>query len=188
MKEKQVSNFAMGCRLALMIAVMAVNGVQAVAQAHSPGKLAKHVLNATYYDAGSSGAVASCNTSGCLATANIFTESVSCPGVAGAKCTYEVSIAATTGGMSGTGLYQFLIDGKRPTGGGTDQNGFWSFGEGQNGGGFSGSSAYTVTSQVKNTSVNQSHSIVVNLGCDNGNPGCTVGSGNASLTVRVLTP
>jgi hypothetical protein len=178
-------------RFALALAVMLIAFVPIRAQ-ESPKILLKHVLNGTYYDASPSYpfAQASCSPSNCQATANMFTESISCPGAAGVKCTYEVAIAAQTGLQSGEGQYQFLIDGAKPNGGyGTDPNGFWNWGIGQNGGGWAGSAAYSVTSQVTNGSANQSHSITVNLGCSAaGNPGCFVNSGPASLTVRVLKP
>jgi len=195
MKKSQVSmkSVAMGCTFALALVVVVINVVPARAQA-APKTLVKHVLSGTYYDASPSYpfAQASCNTSGCQATANMYTESISCPGATGVKCTYEVDIAAQTGLQSGEGQYQFLIDGVKPNNGyGTDPNGFWNWGIGQNGGGWAGSTCYTVTSQVTNSSANQSHSIVVNLGCSDaglGNPGCFVNSGPANLTVRVLKP
>jgi hypothetical protein len=193
MKQTQVStHFAMPCAFALAFAML-ISGVQATAQGASPKKLVKHVLNASYYDASSSGANASCGSAGCVAKANIYTESISCPGAKGAKCTYEVNIAALTsvgqdGGNGNAGLYQFLIDNKIPTGGGTDQNGFYTWGTA---GGPPASSSYSVTSQVTNTSANQSHSIVVNIGCSAGSDnsgGCNASSAFASLTLRVLTP
>jgi len=190
MKEKRASKkaVAMGCTFAMALAALIISGVSAGAQ--SPKTLVKHVLSGTYYDA-TSGATTSCNTLGCVATANVSTVSIPCPGATGVKCTYEVNIAAQSNMESpGEGLYQFLIDGAIPNGGGTDANGFWIWGiSGPSGPGpMSGSAAYSVNSQVTNTSANQSHSIVVNLGCSMGNPGCTVNSGQTSLTVRVLKP
>ena len=175
----------MGCTFALALAVMLISGVLVRAQ-ETPKTLVKHVLNGTYHDT-TPGVIASCNTAGCVATSNMYSESIPCPGAAGVSCTYEVNIAAKTGLQSGRGLYQFLIDGAIPNGGETD-NSFFDWGQGQNGGGLTVSSAYSVTSQVKNASANQLHSIVVNLGCDMGNPGCTAASGSSSLTVRVLKP
>ena len=190
MKEKRASKkaVAMGCTFALAIAVAVFGGTREA----SATSLIKHVLSGTYYDASPSYpfAQASCSPSNCQATANMYTESIPCPGAAGVKCTYEVDIAAQTGLQSGEGQYQFLIDGVKPNSGyGTDPNGFWNWGIGQNDGGWAGSAAYTVTSQVQNTSANQSHSIVVNLGCAATiNPGCFVNSGPANLTIRVLKP
>jgi hypothetical protein len=190
MKKTQVSKkaVAVGCTLAVGLAMVVISDVPAATQ--EPPSLIKHVLTATYYDA-TSGANASCNTTGCVATANVATESIPCQGATGVKCTYEVNVAAQSNMVSpGEGLYQFLIDGAIPSGGGTDVNGFWIWGiAGPSGpGSMSGSAAYSVNSQVTNTSSNQLHSIVVNLGCAMGNPGCTVNSSQTSLTVRVLKP
>jgi hypothetical protein len=195
MEKSQVSMKAVarGCTFALTLAMFLNSGFPARAQG-VPKTLLKHVLNGTYYDASPAYpfAQASCSTSDCQATANIYTESISCPGATGVKCTYEVDVVAQTGLQSGEGQYQFLIDGVAPNSGyGTDPNGFWNWGIGQNGGGWAGSAAYAVTSQVTNASANQSHSIVVNLGCSAAglpNPGCFVNSGPANLTVRVLKP
>ena len=189
METSQVSKkvVAIASTLALALAVVIVAGVPGMAQETPAKTLVKHVLNGTYYDA-VGGVIASCSTQGCVATSNMYTESISCPGATGVKCTYEVNVAAFTGLQSGVGLYQFLIDSAPPSGGGTDQSGFFNWGQGQNGGGLSVSSAYSVNSQVTNASANQSHSIVVNLGCDMENPGCTAAMGSSTLTVRVLKP
>src|ERR1700682_5483793 len=190
MKEKRASKkaVAMGCTFALAIAVAVFGGTREA----SATSLIKHVLSGTYYDASPSYpfAQASCSPSNCQATANMYTESIPCPGAAGVKCTYEVDIAAQTGLQSGEGQYQFLIDGVKPNSGyGTDPNGFWNWGIGQNDGGWAGSAAYTVSSQVQHTSANKSHSIVVTLGCAATiYPGCFVNSGPANLTIRVLKP
>jgi hypothetical protein len=203
MKKSQMSRkvMAIGCAFALALAVVIIVGVSAKAQEETQEEaqantLIKHVLNGTYYNF-TSGGHTSCDTSGCVATVNVSTVSIPCPGTTGVKCTYEVSIAAQSNMESpGTGLYQFLVDGAIPNGGGgnggggTDPNGFWTWSiSGPMGPGpLSGSAAYTVSSQVTNTGANQSHSIVVNLACDMGNPGCTVNSGQTTLTVRVLKP
>lgn len=194
MKKSQVSKkvVAMGCTFTLALAVVISIGVSARAQDETQEEaqantLVKHVLNGTYYKSGG-GPVASCTTMDCMATANMYTESIACPGAVGVKCTYEVNIGASLGILGGVGLYQFLVDGAIPNGGGTDQNGFFNWGQGQNGGGLAASSAYSVNSQVTNTSANQSHSIVVNLACNQGNSGCTAAAGSSTLTVRVLKP
>jgi|SRR5580658_3065428 hypothetical protein len=201
MRITQVSkkSVAMGWTFTMALAVAVISGVPARAQV-GPKTLVKHVLSGTYYDASSSGATASCDTADCVATANMYTESIACPGAVDVKCTYEVNIAALTsvsqnGGSGYEGLYQFLIDGAAPTGGGTDSNGFYAWGEP---GAPPLTSAFSVTSQVKNASANQLHSIVVNLGCsanNSGGGGCDASAGLAidprgfaSLTVRVLKP
>ncbi len=192
MKETQVSKKAAskGYAFALALAVVVIGGVPARAQAAPAKALVKHVLIGTYYHA-TSGGTTSCATQGCTAIVNVSSVKIPCPGAAGVQCTYEVDIAAQSNMETpGEGLYQFLIDGAPPNGGGTDLKGFWIWGiSGPSGPGpMSGSAAYSVNSQVTNTSANQVHSIVVNLACTLGNPGCTVNSGQTSLTVRVLKP
>jgi hypothetical protein len=199
---------ALASVLVLALTVVAISGVPARTQDNAaktrlgvpspaqgtpqqePPALLKHVLNATYYDASSPGLITSCSGPNCTASLNLYTESISCPGPVGTKCTYEVNIAAQTfvypAGQQG--LYQFLIDGAIPSGGGTDANGFYGWEETGPVGQFT--SAYAVTSSVKNVSTNQSHSIVLNYGCFDtlvlGH--CGANSGFASLTVRVLKP
>jgi hypothetical protein len=182
---------AVRCAFSLSLVLMILAILPATAETKA---LVKHVLSGTYYDASPAYpfAQASCGASDCQATANMYTESIECPGAIGVKCTYEVDVEAQTGLQGGEGQYQFLIDGVKPNSGyGTDPNGFWSWGIGQNGGGWAGSAAYTVSSQVQNAAANQSHSIVVNLGCSAAglsNPGCFVSSGPANLTIRVSKP
>jgi hypothetical protein len=210
MREVHLSKkvIAMACMFALALAVLAISGVPARTQDSSvktypgnpsprqetaqqePPALIKHVLNSIFYDS-SGGNVASCSSTNCTAIAPLFTESISCPGPAGTKCTYEVDIAGQTvvSAAGEDGIYQFLIDGAIPTGGGTDGNGFYGWELVGAGGQYS--SAYSVTSQVKNTSANQSHSIVVNIGCSDqfsGLGGCTGIAGFSDLTVGVLKP
>ena len=201
MKVTQVSKkaVAMGYTLALALAVMTISGVSASAQAAPAKTPVKHVLSGTYYDASSPGGSASCGTANCTATINAYTENIPCPGAAGVQCTYEVGISAEAyvnangSDCCTAGIYQFLIDGAIPTGGGTN-NGFYNWAQNGSTGAFT--STYNVTSQVKNTSANQSHSIVVNFGCysEANDLGCSAVSGEAipggflSLTVRVLKP
>ncbi len=51
-----------------------------------------HVLKGTIFDAGSPGASASCSSAGCSAYAQMYLESVVCPRIAGATCTYQITI------------------------------------------------------------------------------------------------
>jgi hypothetical protein len=198
---------AMVCMFALALAVVTISGVPARTQDNAgkihpgfalPGQggpqgeflsTTGHVLNSTLYDS-SNGNTASCSTIGCFVTAPLFTENIACPGPAGTKCTYEVDIAAQTEvSVAGEdGVFQFLIDGASPNGGGIGGDGLFSV-EDQGAAGLY-TSAYTVTSQVQNASTNQSHSIVVNIGCIDtlGVGGCTGTAGFSDLTVGVLKP
>jgi hypothetical protein len=209
MRKAHVSKkvMAMACMLGLALAVVAISSISARTQDNSvkaypgsptpgegtaPGEnlaTTKHVLNSVFYDS-SGGLNASCGATGCEAMAPIFNESISCPGAIGAKCTYEVRIAGQTvvNPAGENGLFQFLIDGAIPTGGGTDGNGLWTWEIFGAGGQYS--SAYSVTSQVKNSSANQSHSIAVNLVCIDslGAGGCDATTGFSTLVVRVLKP
>jgi hypothetical protein len=182
----------MACMFALALAVTAISGVPARTQDNEePLVLTKHVLNATYYDANTNVVEAMCSFAGCQATpVFVFNESIACPGPAGTKCTYEVNIAATAsvGPVGDSGLLQFLVDGATPTGGQTDSQGFYLFESFGPTGNYN--SAYTVTSQAKNTSANQSHAIGVLVSCQDiqirGN--CVAGISVGSLTIRVMKP
>lgn len=187
---KQTSSAVRSAILALVVA--AFGGAHAGAQPSAKG-LVRHVLKDNYYDASSSGSNPSCGAAGCIATATIYSERIPCLGTRAAICTYEINIAALTsvsqsGGGGNEGVYQFLIDGANPTGGGTDGSGYYAWGSA---GGPAVTSTYTVTSQVTNTKLNELHSIVVRFGCSAGSDntgGCSAMSGAASLTVRVLNP
>jgi hypothetical protein len=185
---------AMACVFALALAVVAISSVPARTQGtpeEQAPRLTKHVLNATYYDANANVVEALCSFAGCQATpVFVFNESIACPGPAGTKCTYEVNIAATAsvGPVGDSGLFQFLVDGATPTGGQTDSQGLYTFESFGPTGNYN--SAYTVTSQVKNTGANQSHSIGVLVSCQDiqvlGN--CVAATSIASLTIRVMKP
>jgi hypothetical protein len=201
---------AMACTLALVLAVLVISTVPAKTQERVVKAYAgrpmpnqetpqeqplvvtnKHVGNTTYY-ASSNGATASCGTAFCIATpANIFTQSIQCPGAIGVKCTFEVDVAGQHSVFPAgeDGLYQFLIDGAIPTGGGTDGSGFYAWEIFGAGGEYT--SAYSVTSQVQNTVASQFHSVVVNIGCQDieGNAGgCSDTAGFTNLTIRQFKP
>jgi len=140
-------------------------------------------------------AFVSCGVSSCLADpVTIFNTNVTCPVVAGKTCTYDVQIAGQVFSTGETieegenGLYQFLVDGLIPTGGGTDVNGFysWQF----LGPAFTFGTAYNVHSKVTNSSANEKHNIAVNLTCEDdiGATGCFAEASLQTITVRVMTP
>jgi hypothetical protein len=213
MKSMPKKALAMAGTFAVVLAVMAIISVPAMTQESSvqihpgspmpnqedlqaiPQVLTKHVANGAYFDASSPGVSLTCNGSAnppCRGdeVANLYTESIVCPGAANVKCTFEVDIAAQTNVSGGwLGLYQFLIDSAIPTGGGTDSSGFYEWESGGAAGAYT--SAYSVSSQVENTSANEAHSIVVNFGCSHiadPSSSCSASSGFASLTVRVYKP
>jgi hypothetical protein len=184
---------AMACMLALALAVVVISGFPARTQGTPQEQfqaLTKHVLIASYYNANATSIFASCSGSGCFSGPTpVYLESIPCPGATGVKCTYEVAMAAeTTVDPGNAGFYQFLIDGAGPNGGGTEAGGYYPW-ENQGAGG-TYSSAYTVTSQVQNTSSNQSHSIAVNVACEDTSfsGSCSGGVIFTSLTIRVLKP
>jgi hypothetical protein len=160
----------------------------------APTTLKKEVLKASYFDSSAADVFAYCVSAGCFATTNIYTENLTCPGSVGKTCTYEVVIDSqvlSSGFSKPTGeegLYQFLIDGAVPNGGGT----LGSYYLWQNGGpSFLFTASHSVHGQVTNSAANQAHSVVVNVECSEilSDPaGCYAESNNASLTVRVLTP
>jgi hypothetical protein len=155
----------------------------------------QETLVATYTDTAGNVSV-SCTTTGCLSTAvPVFTESLVCPGKKNSTCTYDVQVSgqvevgATSTIQGENGLLQFLFDGKIPSSGGTDFNGFYSF---QSfGPDFQHNARYRVFAQVTNTALNQKHAINVNLACEEeiGALGCFADAGPFStLVVRVWTP
>jgi hypothetical protein len=200
---------AIACTFALALAAVAISGVPARTQ-ESPVKTqrgvptprqearqeqslasTKHALSFTNYTASTLVVTSSCSGAFCRSTpSNIYTVTIGCPGPAGTKCTFEVRIAAATAVSSAgeNGLYQFLIDGSAPTGGGTDGNGFYAWEVFGAGGEYT--SAYSVTSQVRNNVPNEAHFVNVNLACDEnmGRSGCTADITFSSLTIRVLKP
>ena len=168
-------------------------------QIAAPSALVKHVLKATYFDASSPGASASCSSANCSAFAPIYLENIVCPKLAGAACTYQITIQSQNraGSNDGTlgeeGVYQFFVDGAAPTPGPVSASCAcytWS-GASQK---FSlpvRGTSYAVTATVTNTTANQSHSIAVNIGCNEiqGNAsGCFAGSGFANLSIAVYAP
>jgi hypothetical protein len=174
---------------------MAVTGVDAEpARAADRTALAPaaHTLVSTYYDAYNGSKSTSCATAGCTAWVNVATESIPCTGAVGAACTIEVDVAGLTEvGFNGgsfqngnVGNYRFTFDGKYPQA--TGPGGTFPFGIGG-----PQASGFIVTYQVKNTSLNQSHVVVVNIGCMAGNgitSGCNAQISDPSLVYRVMRP
>ena len=171
----------------------------ATAQSVAPIALTKHVLKATYFDASSPGVSASCGSAGCSAFASIYTESVACPQAAGTTCTYQITIQSQSragsndGKLGEEGVYQFFVDGATPNPGPVSASCScytWS-GASQK---FSlpvRGTSYAVTATVTNATAGQSHSIAVNVGCNelHGNvSGCFAGSGFANLNISVFAP
>jgi hypothetical protein len=173
--------------------------VGSVARASHAGPLvltAKETLRSIYSDSGSGGTFASCAAAGCLSPSSaIYSYNITCPAAIGRTCTYDIQIAGQveTGGNSivagENGLYQFLVDGAIPTGGGTDFSGYYHwqlFGPE-----FSTATAYSVHSQVKNSVLNQAHNITVYLACQDvigDGAGCFASAGFQTLVIRVWTP
>jgi hypothetical protein len=158
---------------------------------------AKETLRATYSDSGSTGGFnSSCSFAGCISPpSTIYSYNITCPVLVGKTCTYDIQIAGQvmSGGNSDAvgenGLYQFLIDGAPPTGGGTDINGNYSWQYG--GPEFEFGTSYSVHSKVTNDVANQAHTISVSVLCEEVNGdlnGCWVFSGFQTMVVRVWTP
>jgi len=58
---------------------------------------------------------AACNTSGCQATAPVFTAQIQCPGIAGKTCTYHIQVSAQVSVTPNDfGEYRLLVDGAPP--------------------------------------------------------------------------
>ena len=165
----------------------------------APAPLVKHVLVATFFDTTSPGASASCNSVGCSAYAPIYLEKIICPRASGATCTYQITIQSqnAAGSNDGTvgeeGVYQFLVDGKAATPGplGAGCACYTWSGAGNGASLPIRGTSYSVTATVTNSSANQSHSIKVNIGCNElnaNNSGCFAASGFANLSVATYGP
>jgi hypothetical protein len=153
----------------------------------------KESLVATYSDSRGP-ATASCTGVDCLSTPTaLFAPVLVCPAQAGKSCTYDIQVTGqvkTTGITNSDGqdgVYQFLVDGVLPSGGGTDDSGFFAWQIG--GPSFTYGTSYNVHSKVKNTTLNQSHNVLVNFACqDIDGGGCTASLGFQTIVVRVWTP
>ncbi len=188
--------FVLASVLASSLGIMKGTGT---AQTAAPDALIKHVLKATYFDASSPGASASCGSAGCSAFASIYAESIACPQPAGATCTYQITIqsqsrAGSNDGKFGEeGVYQFFVDGATPQPGPVSASCScytWSGGSQKFSLPVRGTS-YAVTATATNATAGQSHSIAVNIGCNelHGNAsGCFAGSGFANLSISVYAP
>ena len=80
MKNTRISKnaLALGGTVALVLATIIISGLSAKAKAQETTvkTLTRHVLSGTYYDT-APGVIASCKTTGCVATVNMYTESIS---------------------------------------------------------------------------------------------------------------
>jgi hypothetical protein len=167
------------------------------APAAPPPALTTHTLKGTYFDTGG-GITASCSSSGCIATATVFNESIKCPALAGKTCTFQITIESQghVGGNSGStgedGFYQFLVDGVAPSPGPTDSSGLYSWSALQPVNSLANiGTSYAVTATVRNTVANQVHSITQGIGCEElaGDPnGCSATQGFSNFQIAVTTP
>jgi hypothetical protein len=178
--------------LVIGLAVMGVDGEAARAADRNGLAPLSHALQGTYYEAYNGTKATSCAAAGCAAWVNVAAELIPCTGAPGVTCTIEVDVAGLTevgynGGSfanGNVGNYQFAFDGHYPQA--TGVNGTFPFG-------IAGpqASGFIVTYQVKNTSLNQSHKIVINIGCMAGNgiaSGCNAQISDPSLVFRVMRP
>jgi hypothetical protein len=154
--------------------------------------LANRVLQKTTFMVNTSNVTAICNTSGCLASAPVFSKSVQCPKPAGQTCTFYVHLESTVNGTADDNeLFKFLVDGAAPTPGPTDSNGFtrWDLSD-PNSGVIQGQArSFAVVAKVKNSSANQSHAVEVDIACeDETGDGCSATMAFASLNIGVYTP
>jgi hypothetical protein len=195
---------------ALIIVMMILAGASAQLIAQSSGHAGLHtsstspdttitsltnrVLKKThFYILGQDLAVqAECSTSGCQATAPVFTPSIQCPAVAGKTCTYDIQVSAQVSeSPSDFGQYRFLIDGAPPVQFQTDFSGYFNW-EQQNpnaGLGIWEARSYAVVATVTNTVASQLHTIEVDIACfDTTGDGCVGAFGFGDLRVDVFQP
>jgi hypothetical protein len=133
-----------------------------------------------------------CSTSGCQATAPVFTPSIQCPAVAGKTCTYHIQVSAQVSeSPNDFGEYRFLVDGVPPVQFQTDSSGYFNW-EQQNpnaGLGVWEARSYAVAATVTNSVANQKHAIEIDIACfDTTGDGCVGAFGFGDLRVDVFQP
>jgi hypothetical protein len=152
--------------------------------------LPNRTLQRTIFQINPAAVDATCSDSGCLATAVAFTRPITCPVTTGKTCTLylhvESQVAVTA---NDDGLFRFLIDGRTPSPGPTDKNGYFSWDLQDPNSAVEEARSYAIVATVKNTSNNQSHSIEMDIGCgDLTGDGCVGTLGFASMSISVFTP
>jgi hypothetical protein len=166
--------------------------------------ISNETLVSTTFVVSKTAATAKCGRNGCIATtAMLAPVPVTCPAATGQTCTFHISLEARTAvgfpanckcaAAAPGGLFQFLIDGAPPTIGPTSVDGNYVF------------ERWTYTSSIPERAIqsypasvlttvtnssSNSHTIVVNLGCQdsNGNGGCAATAQSATMTVDVFEP
>jgi hypothetical protein len=176
----------------------------ATTAASAQAVISNETLVSTTFVVSKTAATAKCGRNGCVATTSMLAPvPVTCPAATGQTCTFHISLEARTAvgfpaackcsAAAPAGLYQFLIDGAPPTIGPTSVEGNYVFERW----------AYTssiperaiqsypasVLTTVTNSSSN-SHTIAVNLGCQdsNGNGGCAATAQSVTMRVDVFEP
>jgi hypothetical protein len=194
-------NFRLRCfaRLNLFaLASVAILFLAVIPQAHAAGTAKpvknRHMRKSSFY-AQPVPIPAGCNLVHCRETAPIFYPLLDmvCPAKAGATCTYYVHLETQVRvSYQDTGLFRFLVDGQTPDPGPTDSNGFFEWLDNDPDSPIRTWEArsYAVVATVTNTQANQSHTIDVQIGCQDsdGNGTCSVTSGLSNLEVNVYTP
>jgi hypothetical protein len=150
---------------------------------------------------------AKCLETGCVAKAPMFAPlSITCPAAMGATCTLHISLdskLSLADGCVGSctvrapeSFFQFLIDGKAPTIGPTDESGDYIFawnlitaGDISHGPLIRQSYPASVLAGVTNSG-SESHTITVNIGCreTNGDSGCEAIARWTTMRVDVFEP
>jgi len=164
----------------------------------SPAVISNHTLTGTFFDV-SGGGTAFCTSGNCLSPSfTVFSEKITCPGVGGHHCTFQITIAAKNQVGSNdlprnpgeNGVYQILVDGVPPVPGPTDSLGYAPIVVGESASPAIGSS-YSVTAEVTNLSPNQVHSIFVGVACQeilNDSSGCFEQTGFDNLQIARYRP
>jgi len=165
--------------------------------------ISNETLVSTTFVANKKTSTAKCGTSGCRARTQMLVPiSVTCPAPTGQTCTFHISLDAKVSAVlpcnCGAGqqisFYQFLVDGAAPTIGPTDKEGdylfersVYTYGPAQ----YASRQSYpaSVVATVTNSKSN-SHTIAVNLGCDDYYPegGCETTAYWSTMRVDVFEP
>jgi hypothetical protein len=152
-------------------------------------KVGNRTLQRTAFQTNGDSVGASCATSGCEAKAPIFVRTAQCDGAIGKTCTLYIHVDSQVSVSNlDVGAFKFLVDGVPPTPGPTGDTGSVGW-NGASSSAFYEAHSFAVVAYVTNKTVNQQHTIEVDVDCfDEGGDGCVTDAGFATLQATVYTP
>lgn len=129
-----------------------------------------------------------CDIPGCTAKTAMFDPvTITCPGGSGQTCTIHIALDAKVSFIN-EGFYQFLIDDAAPTIGPTGDGGGYTVVRGFS---LNLTSRLSMPASVVGTVVNSglgTHTIAVNIGCDNDQDVCEIDANSTTMRVDIFQP